>query len=358
MSESKEVLCVISQEQYREYQQELATITNGSVSVESSPALALAMIDQLDPVVIIVGMDLGEMEGIEFIAKMMKRHPHLETPVVVLPDKGDGMPPMVHSRGRATGRSTVDGVDFAQINVLIEEAAEAAARAAEEAAKAVPEIGAALEKGVVPSADTGPAARAEPATPAAAPARSSKTLVIVAVVAVVVLLGGGALWLFGFSGEDARSEPGTGGAGTTAPEVAEPPPPEPTEPAPSEQAATRPPEPSAKEPEEIILPLAFASGDDKPRIKDEAELDRIVEMLRVGDSKIEIAGHTSADGETVDNLQLGMQRAERAMKLLVKRGVSADRFEITSRGERAPAADNETAEGKKLNRRVSIRVQE
>lgn len=351
MNESKEVLCVISQEQYREYQEEFATLNDASVTVESSPELAMMMIEQLDPVLIIVGMDLGSMEGIEFIAKMMKRFPDFEMPVVVLPDKGDGLPPMVHSRGRATGRSTVDGVDFDKISVLIDEAAEAAARAAEEAAKALPEIGAALEHGVVPSAERGPVA------PAAAPAKSSKTGVIVAVVAALVLLVGGAVWFFVFSGEDARPEHGTDGAGAAAPEVAEPAPPDTPEPPAAARDETAPPEPSAEEPAEIVLPLAFASGDDKPKIRDEAELDRIVEMLREGDSKIEIAGHTSADGETVDNLQLGIQRAERAMKLLVKRGVSADRFEITSRGERAPMADNETAEGKRQNRRVSIRVQ-
>ncbi len=70
--------------------------------------------------------------------------------------------------------------------------------------------------------------------------------------------------------------------------------------------------------------------------------------------KLEIDGHTDADGNANANLLLSRQRAEAIKKWLVLTGISADRLTTNGYGSGKPLTTNSTAEGKAFNRRVEL----
>lgn len=71
--------------------------------------------------------------------------------------------------------------------------------------------------------------------------------------------------------------------------------------------------------------------------------------------KLNIVGHTDADGSDESNLSLSKNRAESVKKALTSvYGISADRLSSEGKGESEPVADNNTAQGKAQNRRVEF----
>lgn len=55
-------------------------------------------------------------------------------------------------------------------------------------------------------------------------------------------------------------------------------------------------------------------------------------------------------------MKLGERRAQTVKDYLVARGISADRLTVRSYGESQPIADNKTADGRAINRRVEFKV--
>lgn len=71
--------------------------------------------------------------------------------------------------------------------------------------------------------------------------------------------------------------------------------------------------------------------------------------------KIEVQGHTDNVGSDEYNHKLSHRRADAVRLELIKNGVSPDRLTATGYGEEKPIADNTTAEGRALNRRVELK---
>ena len=69
---------------------------------------------------------------------------------------------------------------------------------------------------------------------------------------------------------------------------------------------------------------------------------------------IEVQGHTDSTGSEEANQRLSQARADTVADRLVARGVPADRVRAVGKGEAEPLADNETEEGRALNRRVEL----
>jgi outer membrane protein OmpA-like peptidoglycan-associated protein len=69
-----------------------------------------------------------------------------------------------------------------------------------------------------------------------------------------------------------------------------------------------------------------------------------------------IEGHTDSVGERMYNLQLSTERAEAVRDVLIASGIDKDRVATVGSGEAKPIAPNDTAEGRKMNRRVEIDV--
>ncbi len=69
---------------------------------------------------------------------------------------------------------------------------------------------------------------------------------------------------------------------------------------------------------------------------------------------IAVAGYTDSQGSEAYNQNLSEQRASSVASYLKSRNVNPARFEIIGFGERNPIADNRTAAGRSLNRRVEL----
>jgi len=69
-----------------------------------------------------------------------------------------------------------------------------------------------------------------------------------------------------------------------------------------------------------------------------------------------IEGHTDTTGSEDFNMKLSQQRADTVREFLISQGMSPDTITARGMGQDNPLADNSTAAGRKLNRRVEIIV--
>lgn len=110
---------------------------------------------------------------------------------------------------------------------------------------------------------------------------------------------------------------------------------------------------------DIPADVSFDVGryDIKPNMR--PVLDRLAGTLNQHPiTTVTIIGHTDSTGSDAINDPLSINRAAATRDYLVMRGVSAQRIAIDGRGSRQPVADNATAAGRAMNRRVEIFVAE
>lgn len=75
------------------------------------------------------------------------------------------------------------------------------------------------------------------------------------------------------------------------------------------------------------------------------------------DKKLSLTGHTDNVGADDKNLSLSGKRAEGVKTAFAKFGIATNQLSTDAKGETQPKATNDTPEGRKANRRVSIVVQ-
>ncbi|MBZ2189929.1 OmpA family protein [Alcanivorax sp. JB21] len=98
--------------------------------------------------------------------------------------------------------------------------------------------------------------------------------------------------------------------------------------------------------------LTFHFGEREPTT---TELDQIVTYLdRHSEARVIVRGHTDNQGPEEYNEQLALGRARAVAALLMGQGIAAERLRVSGAGSREPLADNDTPEGRALNRRVDI----
>ncbi|MGD9872134.1 MAG: OmpA family protein [Thauera sp.] len=110
---------------------------------------------------------------------------------------------------------------------------------------------------------------------------------------------------------------------------------------------------------DIPSDVSFDVGryDIKPNMR--PVLDRLATTLNQHPvTTVTIIGHTDSTGSDAVNDPLSINRAASTRDYLVMRGVSSQRIGIDGRGSRQPVADNSTASGRAMNRRVEIFIAE
>ena len=86
-------------------------------------------------------------------------------------------------------------------------------------------------------------------------------------------------------------------------------------------------------------------------------LDAIAEPLRaIPGGRFLVEGHTADVGNPAGEKALSVERAERIIRELSRRGIPEDQCIFTGYGGTRPVADNSTAEGRAQNRRVEITI--
>jgi outer membrane protein OmpA-like peptidoglycan-associated protein len=99
----------------------------------------------------------------------------------------------------------------------------------------------------------------------------------------------------------------------------------------------------------------FETGSSRLRPESTAKLDAFAAALKANpNANVTVSGFTDNTGNSASNMRLSQNRANTVKADLVRRGISADRLTAKGLGEENPIADNNTADGRHRNRRVSV----
>jgi len=106
--------------------------------------------------------------------------------------------------------------------------------------------------------------------------------------------------------------------------------------------------------------VTFGSGNATLTANAKKILDGVAEQLVANPNvKIEIQGHTDSQGKPATNKDLSERRAKAVVAYLSTKGVKLNRMRAVGYGQDVPIADNGTAEGRELNRRIEmVRIDE
>ena len=104
-------------------------------------------------------------------------------------------------------------------------------------------------------------------------------------------------------------------------------------------------------------PVSFARSSAELRPASFATLDRITEFASdCPSATIAITGHTDASGDEAWNRQLSLARAQAVADRITANGIDARRLLVAGAGSSEPIADNSTAYGRELNRRIEFEL--
>ncbi|WP_339626768.1 OmpA family protein [uncultured Winogradskyella sp.] len=101
--------------------------------------------------------------------------------------------------------------------------------------------------------------------------------------------------------------------------------------------------------------ILFEYNSDKIVEESNTYLNEILKAMQdIAALSIQIIGHTSNEGRDSYNETLSLKRAQAVKNYLTKNGINAKRLSVIGKGSKNPIANNNTAEGKKLNRRIEV----
>jgi len=109
----------------------------------------------------------------------------------------------------------------------------------------------------------------------------------------------------------------------------------------------------------VIRDVHFEFDSAKLTAADKTKLDVIATRLKkeAPSAQLRVSGHTDSVGKDAYNQKLSERRAHSVTDYLVSSGVPRSSFvSVTGAGESHPVADNKTADGRALNRRVEIQI--
>lgn len=120
----------------------------------------------------------------------------------------------------------------------------------------------------------------------------------------------------------------------------------------------------APEPEKVpvgkvvtLQNIFFATGESEVLQQSYNELMKLKQLLENNPGmQIELRGHTDNQGTLEYNQKLSEARAKAVADYLVEKGIDRKRLSSIGYGKSQPIADNATAEGRQMNRRVEYRV--
>src|SRR5690606_11025823 len=93
--------------------------------------------------------------------------------------------------------------------------------------------------------------------------------------------------------------------------------------------------------------ILFNSGSSQIKPQSMGIVLQISQVLQQdGNLKLQIVGHTDADGDSQSNLTLSKERAQAVKTALVEHyNISEDRLQTDGKGQSSPVADNKSADG-------------
>ena len=131
-------------------------------------------------------------------------------------------------------------------------------------------------------------------------------------------------------------------------------------PAPAPMPVAAEPAPLPKEETIVIRNVHFEFDKATLTAADRAQLDTVATRLKTEatTARLSVSGHTDSVGKDAYNQRLSEQRAKAVTDYLVSSGVPrASVVSVKGVGEAQPVADNNTADGRAMNRRTEILIQ-
>lgn len=103
--------------------------------------------------------------------------------------------------------------------------------------------------------------------------------------------------------------------------------------------------------------IEFEAGSSVLRPAGRGILDEIATtLLMLGNKKVEVIGHTDAQGARDTNVVLSLARADAVRSYLASKGVAPSLISTSGSGPDRPVAANDTPEGRARNRRIEFRI--
>ena len=103
--------------------------------------------------------------------------------------------------------------------------------------------------------------------------------------------------------------------------------------------------------------LLFDTGKATLQPSSQEQLNNIALILKAyPNAHVKIGGYTDNTGDAAANVALSDARAKNVMDALVAAGIDPSRLESKGYGDQYPVGDNNTEEGRALNRRISLLV--
>ncbi|MCG8471457.1 MAG: OmpA family protein [Desulfobacterales bacterium] len=107
----------------------------------------------------------------------------------------------------------------------------------------------------------------------------------------------------------------------------------------------------------VLKGVNFAFGKAELLEEHRSKLDEVSAVLKANPKvRIVLEGHADNIGSAMVNEQISLGRAKAAYDYLVNKGIDGSRMQYLGHSHKAPVADNSTVEGRKMNRRVELRV--
>jgi outer membrane protein OmpA-like peptidoglycan-associated protein len=107
----------------------------------------------------------------------------------------------------------------------------------------------------------------------------------------------------------------------------------------------------------VLYGIYFDSDSATIKPESQATLEDVLAALKADTSlRLQVGGHTDSTNTDAYNLQLSQRRAEAVVRWLTEHGAAAERLAAKGFGKSQPVADNATAAGRALNRRVEASV--
>lgn len=108
--------------------------------------------------------------------------------------------------------------------------------------------------------------------------------------------------------------------------------------------------------EKLYKPILFIFDKTIVQPNSVADLEAVLQSLKEHPNlKVELEGHTDSKGENNYNDKLSKDRVNAVRNYLIKNGVDKSRIKIKYFGEGRPVETNDSAQGRRQNRRVDVR---
>ena len=110
-------------------------------------------------------------------------------------------------------------------------------------------------------------------------------------------------------------------------------------------------------PDKLLVYFAFDKSEfitdsDVPRFYDAS----VTYMFHNSDAGIKIIGYTDSKGSDNYNMDLGYRRANSVREYFKNKGIPAEKISVESKGEKEPAENNDSEEGRAKNRRATVTI--